>query len=151
MKNLLFFIPVIAILALAGCSQPEVGGRSSILLHDKQGRITYTSNGDINALDVSNYDAKDSFLSGSVGYIGTASTSIIATATPLYNGVTVKAANTNSGIVYVGNIGVTAGTATSTDGFELGAGESMTIRINDLNKIYLRGSAAGQKVFWLGL
>jgi len=151
MKKLLFLIPVIAILALAGCSQREVGGDSSILLNDKQGRITYTSTGSINALDVSTNDSKDAFLSGSVGSIGTASTSITATSTPLYNGVTIKAANANTGTVYVGNIDVTAGTATSTDGFELGAGESMTIEVNDLNKIYLIGSAAGQKVFWLAL
>jgi len=63
----------------------------------------------------------------------------------------VKAANANTGIVYVGNSDVTANTADATDGFELAAGESVMIEIDNPNKIYVFASVANQKVFWLAV
>lgn len=66
-------------------------------------------------------------------------------------GVTVKAGVTNTGIIYVGNSDVTAGTNGATDGFELVAGESITLPVNNANLIYVIGSANNQKVFWIAV
>jgi len=64
-------------------------------------------------------------------------------------GVVVKAAAGNSGKVYVGNSDVTADSAAATDGFELSAGEAVTLEVDNVNKIWVIGSAVSQKVFWL--
>lgn len=67
-------------------------------------------------------------------------------------GVIIKAATTNTGIVYVGDdSAVTANAVDGTDGFPLTAGESITLPILDASTIYLIASAAGQKVFWVAL
>jgi len=64
-------------------------------------------------------------------------------------GVVVKAANANTGIIYVGNSDVTADSADATDGFELGAGESITIEVDDVSKIYVIASTTNQSVYWI--
>lgn len=64
-------------------------------------------------------------------------------------GVIVKAANANTSSVYVGKSDVTAGTTDATDGFELGAGESVMLPVSNANLLYVIGGAANQKVFWL--
>lgn len=93
--------------------------------------------------------AQTSFTTGSKSAIGTSAVQIIATSTPAKIGVVVKAANSNTGTVYIGNsTGVTAGTTDATDGFELAGGESVTIDIDNVNKLYAIGSASGQKVYW---
>ncbi len=67
------------------------------------------------------------------------------------NGVIVKASSDNTGKVYIGDSSaVTAGTADATDGFELSAGHSITIPVDKPSRIWLIGSAASQKVYWLG-
>lgn len=93
--------------------------------------------------------AQTSFATGSNSSIGTSAVQIIVASTPAKIGVTVKAANSNTGTVYVGNsAGVTAGTADATDGFELAGGESVVIDIDNVNKLYAIASAASQKVYW---
>ena len=57
--------------------------------------------------------------------------------------VAVKALSTNTGIVYVGDSGVT-----TSNGFELTAGESLTVLIDNVDKIYVIASAASQNVRW---
>jgi hypothetical protein len=64
-------------------------------------------------------------------------------------GVLVKAAAGNSGKVYVGKSDATNDSADATDGFELSAGESVVIEVDKPNKVYVIGSAASQKVFWV--
>lgn len=64
-------------------------------------------------------------------------------------GVTVKAARANTGLIYVGKSDVTAGTTDATDGFELGAGESLFLPVSNANLIYVIGSANNQKIFWV--
>ena len=66
-------------------------------------------------------------------------------------GVTVKASAANSGIVYVGNSDVTKGTVNSTDGFELSAGNSIFIEVNNVNKVYVLGSDVGNRVSWIAV
>jgi len=55
--------------------------------------------------------------------------------------VTVKALNSNTGLVYVGNSGVS-----SANGYELQAGESLDIDIDNTNKVYFDVSVNGEGV-----
>ena len=82
--------------------------------------------------------------------ISTTALQLTATSTPLYRGLVVKAAAGNTGKVYVGNSDVTNDTTDGTDGFELSAGESVSVETDNANKVYVIGSVAGQKVFWIG-
>ena len=54
-------------------------------------------------------------------------------------------------MVYVGTAGVTADAADATDGFPLAGGEGLFVPIDDPSKLYVRGSAAVQKVFWFAI
>jgi hypothetical protein len=94
-------------------------------------------------------EVASTFDHGAKSSVGTSAVQVIAASTPATRGVTVKAADDNSGTVYVGNSDVTANTADGTDGFPLAAGDALTVPVDDANKVYVRGSAAGQKVFWL--
>ncbi len=83
--------------------------------------------------------------------VGTTPAVQIITVSPkITKGVTVKALSTNSGIIWLGITGVLA-----TTGFELTAGESFTLPINDdvtdLEEltIFIIGSAASQKICYL--
>ena len=78
--------------------------------------------------------------------IGTIETQLIAVSTPCKKGVLVKALSINTGIVYIGKIGVT-----TTTGYELTAGEAVTVEVDDVNKIFGVADAAGQKVSWIGV
>lgn len=64
-------------------------------------------------------------------------------------GVLIKASFNNSGTVYVGKSDVTAATNDATDGMELGPGESVTIPVDNANKVYIIASVANQRVFWM--
>lgn len=86
---------------------------------------------------------------GSNSAIGVAATQFIAASIPATLGVEVKAANSNAASVYVGNVDVTAATVDATDGMELGPGESVLVRIDDVNKLYGISTLANQRVFWL--
>lgn len=93
--------------------------------------------------------AQSSFDHGSKSSVGTSAVQITTTSIVAKKGVTVKAANANTGIIYVGNSDVTNGSTDATDGFELANGESIFIEIDNANKVYVIGSAASQKVFWV--
>lgn len=58
----------------------------------------------------------------------------------------IKAATTNTGIVFVGNSG---GTVTSTTGFSLAAGDTILVEINGLDDLWFNASVNGQLVRWL--
>lgn len=92
--------------------------------------------------------AISTFDTGSKSAIGASALQLIVASVPTHFGVIIKAANGNTGTVYVGNADITAGSADATDGFELGAGESITLEVDNANKVYVIGSAAGQKVFF---
>lgn len=67
-------------------------------------------------------------------------------------GVLIKAAADNSGKVYIGiSTSVTADSNDQTDGFELSAGDSLEVEINDVRSIHVIASAEGQTVFWIGV
>lgn len=66
-------------------------------------------------------------------------------------GVMLTADAANSGILYIGNSDVTAGTTDATDGTPLSAGESKTFPIDNVNKLYAIGSAANQIAYWFAV
>lgn len=58
--------------------------------------------------------------------------------------ITVKALVTNTGQIYVGNSSMTKAT-----GFELSASESVSMDINNLNKIYIDADNTGEGVTYI--
>ena len=90
-----------------------------------------------------------SFDHGSNLDIDTTAEQITTTSMTANRGVIVVADPGNTGVVYLGNSDVTAGTTDSTDGIPLNAGEGVFIEINNANKIYAIASAVDQKVFFL--
>lgn len=78
--------------------------------------------------------------------VGTIETQLIAISTPCKKGVLVKALSTNTGVVYIGKTGVA-----TTSGYELTAGEAVTIEIDDVNKVFGIADTTGQKVSWIGV
>lgn len=80
--------------------------------------------------------------------VGATAVQLSTTSKPAGIGVLIKAGANNSGFIYVGEAAtVTAlGTDADTDGFELDAGESVLIPVDDANKIYVIGSDADQVV-----
>lgn len=93
--------------------------------------------------------AQSSFDHGRKSSIGTSAVQITSTSTAAIIGVEVKAARTNSVRVFVGNSDVTADSADSTDGMELGPGESVFIPVDNANKVYvIAESGSSAKVFW---
>jgi hypothetical protein len=83
--------------------------------------------------------------------VGTTAVQLSATSYRVAKGVQLKADAANSSTVYVGNADLTADTADATDGFPLAAGEGLFVPVDDVNKIYVRGGASGQKVFWFAV
>lgn len=92
--------------------------------------------------------AQDDFINGGAA-VGETEVQLSETSVPLRSGVRIVAALGNSGNVYVGHEGVTPGTTPATDGYELDAGEDIFVPVNDLNKVYLIGSAASQAVTYI--
>jgi len=93
-----------------------------------------------------------SFFHGRKSNIGTTAVRLTTTSNRSKRGVLVKAAADNTGTVYVGtSSSVTADSADSTDGFELSAGDSVVVEIDDPSNVYMIASASGQKVFWVGV
>jgi hypothetical protein len=66
-------------------------------------------------------------------------------------GVTVRAATGNSGKIYIGNSDVTKDTNPATDGYELAAGQTITIAVNNVNKVYAIGSVNPQTAYWIAV
>ncbi|MBI2826711.1 MAG: hypothetical protein HYX69_18725 [Planctomycetia bacterium] len=93
----------------------------------------------------------NSFSHGRKSSIGTTAVALTSTAVAVTKGVQLRAADANAGVVYVGTSSVTTDTSDQTDGFPLAAGETLFVPIDDARKIYLRGTASGQKVFWLAI
>lgn len=83
--------------------------------------------------------------------IGTTAVPLSSGAVPAAKGVQLRAANSNTASVFVGNSDLTTDTADLTDGFPLAAGEALFVPVNDAQKIYLRSTAANQKVFWFAI
>lgn len=111
------------------------------------GKLAANSGVDIGDVDVTSA-VSSSLDHGSNRDIDTTAEQITSTSFACKFGVTVKADITNTGIVYIGNSDVTAGTTAGTDGFPLSAGESLTLEVNNPNLLYAIGSANNQIVYW---
>jgi len=95
---------------------------------------------------------KGGFLHGRKSGIGTTAVQLTTTRGRFRRGVLIKAANGNSGTIYVGtSSSVTADSADATDGFELAAGGSVVVEVQDPSNVFVIASEAGQKVFWTGV
>lgn len=81
--------------------------------------------------------------------VATAGTAVQLSSTnvPDMSGVYIKALSTNTGSVYIGNDG--ADDVTSSNGYELEAGESIFINESLLSKIYVDAANNGDKVAYL--
>jgi hypothetical protein len=86
--------------------------------------------------------------------IGASAVALIGSSTPFSYQVQVVAANGNgSGLVYIGLSTVMANAADTTDGYELAAGQTVTIPAafcgGDLANLFAIGSTTGLKVFFI--
>ncbi len=113
---------------------------------DDQGRLLIS---DDTAISIDEVEA--TFDHGSNQDVDTVAEQITTTSIVTTRGVVVKAANANTGTIYVGLSDVTAGTTGATDGFELGAGESVLVKVDNANKIYVIASAVNQIAYWLAV
>ena len=96
-----------------------------------------------------NETPESSFDHGAKSSIGTSAVQIVVASLPTSKGIIVKAANGNSNNIYVGNSDVTKlGDSDATDGFELAAGESITVPLDNVNKVYVISDGTGQVVSW---
>lgn len=91
-----------------------------------------------------------SVLTGSKDSIALTPVTLVSASTPTSAGVTVKASVTNTNRVYIGTRStITPNTNAALDGFEMAAGESVWMPVNDAIKIYVVANASGQRVFWM--
>lgn len=128
-----------------------------LLIHDSTGAETRQVRGTAanpNALPVEvlgSSTVSATFDHGSNRDVDTAAEALTATSFAATKGVTVVADRDNTGVVYVGNSDVTAGTTAATDGFPLSSGESVTLEVNNPNLIYVIGSLNNQIVYWIAV
>jgi len=87
-----------------------------------------------------------SLLYQGTGTVGTAAAAISSTSTNI-NWIVVQADSSNSGNLFLGSSTVTNSGATT--GIQLQAGQSAQFVVDDLNKVYVVGSAAGQTFHYL--
>lgn len=81
-------------------------------------------------------------------YSGQQTATVSATALPaqaLTNGVVVTALSTNTGTIYIGPAGVTSST-----GYPLVAGQSISYSVSNLNAVYILDSVTTDKVAFTG-
>lgn len=78
--------------------------------------------------------------------VTTAGTRVALASSQAVQSVTIKALTTNTGIIYVGNSSVS-----STNGFQLSAGDSVSMDIANLNTVNIDSSVNGEGVTYLGV
>lgn len=103
-----------------------------------------TQTGPSNALLVSS-SAPTTVCNGKVTVATAGTPEPLAGSTTSVQGVVVQASSDNNGVIYVGDSSVD-----STNGFELVAGQSIGLAIDDLDKVYVDASANGLSVTFLG-
>ena len=79
------------------------------------------------------------------GTIGTTATKASALQIKAYHSVKIKADSANTDNVYVGQ----SDQVTSTNGYQLDAGEEVEIPVDRLDKVWVIGGAAAQGYSWL--
>ena len=87
-----------------------------------------------------------SVMSGQIT-VTTAGTEVQGSNVSLPNGAYIKALAGNTGKVYVGNDG--AGAVTSSNGFELSAGNMILIQVSNLSDLWFDSATNGDKFCWI--
>lgn len=114
------------------------------------GKLAANSGVDIGDVDVTS--AVSATLDhGSNRDIDTTAEQITSTSFACKFGVTLTADASNTGILYIGNSDVTAGTTAATDGIPLAAGDSITLPVTNSNIPYAIGSANNQIIYWIAV
>src|SRR5438445_1551860 len=67
---------------------------------------------------------------------------------PQLTGIIIRAMGANTGIIYIGG---SAAEATAAEGFELKAGDAVSMNIEGTGKIWFNGTKTGDKVCVLGV
>ena len=93
---------------------------------------------------VSTVTLPTTLLNGVVQVVTATTRVALAASTVLISGVTVKAAVTNTGIIYVGN-----STVAAANGYRLNAGDSVFIEIANLASVYVDASVDAQSVTYI--
>lgn len=78
--------------------------------------------------------------------VTTAGTRVTLAASQVVTSLTIKALSTNTGIIYVGNASVA-----SSNGYQLSAGESVSIDLANLNTVNLDCSVNGEGVTYIAI
>lgn len=135
--------------SITGGTGPLIMGKSDstgvatpIRVKETSGKVVVTLDGNSSVL------AQGTFTTGSKSGIGTSQVQLVSSGSNSM-ALTIQADISNTGTVYVGKTGVTAGTNDATDGYPLLAGDSLDIYYNAPANVYLIASAAGQKVYWM--
>lgn len=126
------------------------GGKESRALVDTDGHIqvdVLTSPG-VSVTVPPAVEVAPTFDHGGKTGIGISAIQITGTSIAATFGVQLKAGNSNAGIIYIGNSDVTSGAADVTDGFELGAGEGMLLKVDTPTTAFAIGSTANQRLFY---
>lgn len=76
--------------------------------------------------------------------VAVAGTQVALSASTVIKSVTIKALSTNTGIIYVG-----ASTVSSADGFELNAGDTVSLDVDNLADVYVDSSVNGEGVSYI--
>jgi hypothetical protein len=79
--------------------------------------------------------------------VTTAGTEVQGGNVALDNGVYIRALTGNTGVVYVGNDG--AGAVSASTGYQLNKGEAVTIHVANLNQLWFDAATNGDKFCWL--
>lgn len=78
--------------------------------------------------------------------VTTAGTRVVLASSTTIKSVTVKALSTNTGLIYVGN-----STVSSSNGFQLSAGDSISMDIANLNTVNIDSSVNGEGVTYIAV
>jgi hypothetical protein len=96
-------------------------------------------------------DTADNFHTGRKVVGNTVVQVVTVTLADLVKGIQVKAGAGNTDIIYVGKDGCTDGTAVTTDGMQLSAGQGVFIPVKDVALVYAIADAASQDLYWLAI
>lgn len=114
------------------------------------GKLAANSGVDIGDVDVTSA-VSATMDHGSNLDIDTSAEQITATSFACKFGVTLRADTTNTGILYIGNSDVTAGSTAATDGIPLSPGDSLFLPVSNSNIPYAIASANNQKIYWVAV
>lgn len=78
--------------------------------------------------------------------VGASIVPLSSSTSPFNRGVTITSLSANTGVVYVGAAGVT-----TSNGFPLSSGQSVTIEATSPSDCFVIASAAAQEIRWLGV